>query len=217
MKKNQNRIMLRDEVDKISKPSIAVLCNKSGIAHINRGVYDYARIIMSQYLDVLVKRALLLTSSAHRKTCTFADVTTAHEGMQEMFGGKHQFSFLPATVDADMKRCPAFGNENPSESEDHKRSVVKRIEYYQGQTECFTFAQEAFKRVVKETGRKTALLDDPTFERKAVNLIQMLTEEYLYTVLSHANQLAIDVADRVTVYPKDMAAVVNIMGLHKMF
>lgn len=232
------RKFLQYSIQGITKPAIVALCSKAGIGGISGTVYEQVRVILKSFLEVLVKRSVTLTDHNRRRTVSAEDVMQAYEFMSSTFG-------VPAIYrthqEDQLKRCDVFSsslakakakaaeaktkdkNSDVANEDDDvkmkkmkkKKRIIKRIMFYQKQSDCVIFPQLPFERLVREIAQdfKTDLL----FSAKALGLIQIIAEEYLLVVLTNANIVAIQIGQRKTVMIQDLYAIMKIKGFDKIY
>lgn len=74
MGKRHRNFKFRDNIQGITKPAIRRLARRGGVKRISGDIYENTRIVLRAYLEPRIKRALLYTQHAGRKTCTLDDM-----------------------------------------------------------------------------------------------------------------------------------------------
>ena len=66
-----------DNISRISKPAIKRLARKGGVVRIGSSVYDTTRQILKDFLEDIIRTAILFKEHARRRTITVQDVVHA--------------------------------------------------------------------------------------------------------------------------------------------
>ena len=86
----RNRRTFKDSVQGVTKPAIRRLARRGGVKRISNGIYGETRVVLRDFLEKVLKQALVYTDSAHRKTVTAMDIVYALKNMGRTiygFGG----------------------------------------------------------------------------------------------------------------------------------
>lgn len=73
----RHRKVLRDNIQGITKPAIRRLARRGGVKRISGLVYEETRGVLKQFLERVIRDALMYTDHARRKTVTALDVVHA--------------------------------------------------------------------------------------------------------------------------------------------
>lgn len=210
-----------DEIDSLTKPSIARLAHKAGVKTIGGLIYEDVRRITEAFLQKLIADANKYRDHVRRKTVQRVDVENAL-----LFQGRK----VLAADTLDYGKCKVVrGGDDESEADESdyeegeeeleggskKRRkkpgtlALQKIRTYQKQHDCVYFPVAPFKRIVKEIGKEHSRYIK--WSANGLMLIQLATEEYLVKLFENANLCAIH-AGRVTLEPKDLTLALRIRG-----
>ena len=70
----RNRIVLRDNIQGITKPAMRRLARRAGVKRISGLIYEEVRGCLKAFLENVIRDAVTYTEHAHRKTVTAMDV-----------------------------------------------------------------------------------------------------------------------------------------------
>ena len=70
----RHRMMLRDNIQGITKSAIRRLARRGGVKRISELVYEETRGVLKVFLENVIRDAITYTEHAKRKTVTAADV-----------------------------------------------------------------------------------------------------------------------------------------------
>lgn len=174
---SRKRMILRDNIQGITKPSIKRLSLLAGCEMISADSYENIRGILLEKMDECLSKAVIFMEHDKRKTLLYKDLARA----VEQLGGK---LYGDETVVYDICKTSA--------------ELVK----YQGN--CVTIAKASFTRLTKEILQNygTFNLSKPFKEN-----FQYYTEKQIINVFSSACQLAMEMGKRKTVKGSDLQSV----------
>lgn len=72
-----NRKGLRDNIQGITKPAIRRLARRGGVKRISGTVYEETRIVLREFLELVIRDTVTYTEYSKRKTVTAMDVVLA--------------------------------------------------------------------------------------------------------------------------------------------
>lgn len=73
----RHRKVMRDSIQGITKPAIRRLARRGGVKRISGLIYEEARFVLRDFLDRVIRDAVIYTEHARRKTVTAMDVMYA--------------------------------------------------------------------------------------------------------------------------------------------
>uniref|UniRef100_A0A6B2LUB4 Histone H4 n=1 Tax=Arcella intermedia TaxID=1963864 RepID=A0A6B2LUB4_9EUKA len=71
------RKVLRDNIMGITKPAIRRLARRGGVLRIGGVLYEEVRIVLKEFLEKVISKAVLYTEHCRRKTVLVGDVNRA--------------------------------------------------------------------------------------------------------------------------------------------
>lgn len=75
--KRHRKVLLRDNIQGITKPAIRRLARRGGVKRISGLIYDEVRGVLKTFLEDVIRDAVIYTEHARRKTVTALDVVHA--------------------------------------------------------------------------------------------------------------------------------------------
>ena len=104
--KAPKKLVLRDAVHGISKASFCRLARCAGVQRMSRLIYEEVRGVLKQFLESVIKDAIIFTQYCHRKTDTPVDVIFALKQH-----GRNVYGFTrPYPYSMNVKNLPPRGN-----------------------------------------------------------------------------------------------------------
>ena len=216
----KHKKVLRNNIQGLTKNALARILYRAGIKRISSLVYEELRGITKVYLENFLKTVHIFVIQSRRKTVLISDVyaTAAFLGSPLLSGINKN-----AKTTKNLSTCKSVDSKSASRAEsDGRRSTtegtkkahrflpgtvaLRKIRKYQKNSDCLVFPKLNFRRLVAEIYQDYAEDLVARFQKGAIALIQLATEEYLVGLSENANLIAIH-ADRETVYPKDFQLV----------
>ena len=188
---------------KISKEVLNKLARKAGVKSLSGLTYEEIIGTVLVMIQKILRNCILISNN--RKTITLDDI-------------KYSFDFLGHklyTYDEDISKCKTFTKKTKV-----KNKYLKQIKYYQNQADCVYIPKASFKKIVKNelNNFQYDLPDDLQYTKNikisniALDHFQFAIESLCIELLEKANRLAITHAKRITLQPKDIAAVRYILS-----
>jgi histone H4 len=197
----RHRKVLRDNIQGITKPAIRRLAHAGGVPRLSALVYEETRDVLKVYLENLIRDAVTYMEHGRRNTLSSEDFKMAYEKVT----GRKFYGMAPD------KRCTFY--KATSLKGGKKRSpgklAVKKIAYYQKQSDCFMIGKAGFNRLTREIAQE--FKHDLRFSDNFLNMVHISSESYLKGLFKDCF-LAAHSAGRTTIYPKDLQLVRRIRG-----
>ena len=70
----RNKVVTKDVILGITKPAIRRLARRGGVKRISALIYDETRMVIREFLQNIIKDAIVYTEHSRRKTVTAMDV-----------------------------------------------------------------------------------------------------------------------------------------------
>jgi histone H3/H4 len=161
------------------------LAYKAGATRISSEVYNRIRSIGEQYLNSLVKYAIIYCDHERKKTIS---EDHAIHGIEHVgFSGMYK-------VSGDVKTCKVST----------KKKLITRIKEYQNQHDCVTLAKATIQKEIKQMG------SDYRWSEKALLNIQFALEYMIYKLLFSSLKIAIN-ANRKTLLDSDVDLTIDLI------
>lgn len=91
----RHRKILRDNIQGLTKPAIKRMAQQAGILRINGLVYDEIKGVTKMRMEDVLRAALTLTQSDHRKTVSSTDILN---GIESATGEKIAFDVASSSI-----------------------------------------------------------------------------------------------------------------------
>ena len=92
--KAPKKLVLRDAVHGISKASFCRLARRAGVQRMSGLIYEEVRGVLKQFLEFVIKDAIIFTQYCHRKTVTPVDVIfTLKQHGRNVYGFTRSYSY----------------------------------------------------------------------------------------------------------------------------
>lgn len=189
---NKEKKVLRDNINGITKPALKRLTYQAGVIRTSRLVYEDLRERIMDFLNLIIKDALVFTGYNKRKTVQESDVRNAFElrGMfiAASYGLTSEKGESVVTLASRTKKSEENTDEAPKKRKSRPLVHAKRnIEFYQKKSENFCIPILAFGRLVREVAQSySAEGVSFQFQRRALLLIQLACERFLVTLCKNA-------------------------------
>ena len=194
-------VILRDNIQGLTKPAITRLARKGGIVRLSGPVYEEIRYVIKFTIENWLREVVTITNSRKSKRITLGDLEIGAKAHGENFvyvqhkpsRTQNYHSHLPPKKHSSQHKKP---------HKFHPGTVARReINYYQKHNNTQEFPYTAFDRLVREIGQdfKFGL----TYSKEFMINFQISIEEYIIELFSNANKSAIH-AGRTTVSEKDI-------------
>lgn len=218
----RHRKILRDNIAGITKPALKRILSRAGVKRVSGLLYEELRGVLRVWLENVERHMCVFTQHARRKTVQLEDLEGALEnnGVQLAAGLNEN-----ARKTASLQSCNSRGKRGKSSKEggqkEEKKSekkahrfkpgtvALREIRKHQKASDCLAFPKLPFNRLVREVAQD--FQDDLRFEAGVSDLLQLAAEDYLISLCSAANLLAIH-AGRETVFPRDIQLVRHVRG-----
>ena len=93
-KTRRQRLVVRDAIYRITKSVICRLARRGSVKRISGLIYELSRGVMKQFLEAIVKDAILFTQYNHRRTVTPIDIVFAlKQHGRNVYGFTRPYSF----------------------------------------------------------------------------------------------------------------------------
>lgn len=179
-------------IERVTNEAIRRLANRAGAKTISTLVFSEIKGYLISFLHNVMKEAVIITRHADRATIHASDVLYVLE--------KKQMPMYSTNEDGRLKKCEAFEPSARQTKRSQGELAIKRIRHYQKQSGCVMIEPTVFEDLVKSV---TQHYDTLKWSKKALNIIQVATEEYIHKVFEDA-VLCMVHAKRTTMYPKDL-------------
>lgn len=212
----RHKKVLRDSIQGITKPALKRVARTAGVKSLSGLVYEELRGIMKVYMENILQKCVTFTEHARRKTVQLEDLEAALETMGVYLGAginpntSKTFSTTKSRKKA-SKSEEAKEAGKPAKAHRFKPGTValREIRHYQKNSENLLIPKLNFSRLTREIAQD--FKDDLSFQRKFLEMFQLVVETYLIDLMNAANLCAIH-ADRKRVYPKDIQLARQIRG-----
>jgi histone H3/H4 len=199
-------------VDKeLSKHSISKIASRAGIMRINNDIYAEFRNIMMARMKEIIRAVLIFTEYNKRKTVTEEDILSASEQLNNILVlGINKKS----KNTKNLKKCKTLETTKSENAEKLKpgKLSVKKIKFYQKESDNLLFPKENFKRIVKSISNEYNFLpegENIRYQKNILPLLQMWIEEYMVKICSYANMICLN-TKRQTLFTEDLKLALKI-------
>jgi histone H3 len=214
------RRVLRDNIQGITKPAIMRLLRRAGVKRVSGLVYEEFRGILKVNLEKTVRAMLVFTEYNKRKTATVEDLETALDQLGvELAAGLNK---TVATTKS-LKSCNSRSKKSGETTHENKGDepikkphrfrpgtvAIRDMKKQQKNSDCLAIPKQNFSRLCREIAQDFS--DDLRFAAGTIELLQLVTETHLVTIMENANLCALH-AERETLLPKDIQLARRIMG-----
>ena len=217
----KHRRVLRDNIQGITKPAIARVCQRAGVKRISALVYQEFRGVMKAYMEDLLHSVITITEHDRRRTVKDTDLEAALQ-IKGLYLGAGANPNTNKTFDT-CKSRPRGGAKSKDEAEgdadggNTKKAhrfrpgtvALRDIRYQQKNSDCFALPKANFDRLTREIGQDFAV--DLRFSGDFMELFQLVIEDYLVKLVGKANLCALH-AQRQTIMPADVQLARAISG-----
>lgn len=182
------------KMTKISKEVLNKLARKAGVKSLSGLTYEEIIGTVLVMIQKILRNCILISNN--RKIITLDDI-------------KYSFDFLGHklyTYDENISKCKTFNKTKV------KNKYLKEIKYYQSQADCVYIPKASFKKIVKNELNNLQYTKNIKISNIALDHFQFAIESLCIELLEKANRLAITHAKRITLQPKDIAAVRYILS-----
>ncbi|CCV02159.1 histone H4-like [Invertebrate iridovirus 25] len=161
------------------------IAHKAGATRVSSEVYNRARSIGDQYLDSIVRYAIIYCDHEKKKVVTEDHALHAIEHVG--FSGMYR-------VSGDTPKCKTS----------NKKKLITRIKEYQNQSDCVTLSKAPIEHQIKSLG------SGYKWSKESLINIQFALEFMLYQLLSSALKVTIN-AKRVTMSESDLDLTIDLI------
>ncbi len=204
-----HRVILRDNIQGITRPALKRLCLRAGCARMQGTVYEEIRGVLKVYLEEMMHKIVGLTEFSRRKTIKKDDLDAAFQICGKFLVVDINKNKKGSTYSASGSRPRASKTNDESENGEKKARrfrpgivTLRDIKFQQKKSDSLAIPKLNFYRLVKEISQD--FYDgDLKFQKPFIEVFQVATEEYLIDLLQSSYACAIH-ASRTTITPKDI-------------
>lgn len=208
----RRRIVLRGNIQGLTKPAIKRLVHRAGVTRVSALIYEEIRGITSVYLKDLIHRMVVFVKAERMSTIKMRHLEGALAAKHEYLGAGVSKAYNPS-----LKACPSGKRREAVPKKRRAKpgaAAVRSIKLQQKQGDCLSFAKLSFSRLVRE------LLQDHDTYRGDTNwrigesvllMIQLTVENYLVDLFKDAYLISLE-AGRNTLQRKDLYVALKIRG-----
>ena len=210
---------VRDSVHRITDPAIRRLLRRASVKRISLPIYEEVRSVLRAYAGVIVRKTVIMTEAARRKTVKRGDLEAALSSMGiDMVAGVSKTGETKSLRSSNHRS--SRGAEEPKVAEpktEEKKTRRRRpgnlamsdIRNQQKQ-ESLCIAVLNFDVLVREICQENTT-EDIRFEKDVIKIIQLAVESFLIKTCHLANLIALS-SSRQTIIPNDIRLVLMIQG-----
>ena len=185
-----------ESIESITNPDITRLAREGGAKIIAENVYGFARGILKDYVEILVKGSVSSMRYSNRKTLKPVDLDTALVIHHKV---------LLAGVGPSLDTCKSY---KPTQGKSRSgQNALREIRYYQKHSDCLVVRKLPFDRLLREVAQEYD--DIKQISKDFVLLAQLATESYLVRIFRDTVLTAIH-AGRQKITENDIKLVLTI-------
>ena len=202
--------VLRNNIQRITKPAIQRLAQRAGVKSLSGLVYDETRRILKTHMESTLRNCITSCEHARRKRVMLKDLNVSLTMNNQFLGSAVNPNSQKATFGGCKPRPVKKGTvDNPKRKAKPGTGSLRDIRFQQKNSDCLIFPRAAFGTLTREIGQD--FKENLTFAAEFLEMFQLVCENYLTELFNHANLCTIH-AGRSTLHQKDLLLVQRVHG-----